>query len=201
MALNLRTMLYTKRSRENWKGTYEKNVQGSLPKLVYNNYTSGNIRSANPIRHWRKQSSSGGTYSRIGLLNDINKPGHVVYSTNDPCNDNRKIIVESTLSKDTGCCSNEQKKAIMLTRHHTNNNTLKYGNNNIDCSCDNEYRYYHDSRSYLQRKKDLVLRRDDKTNGKEYLAACKLSACTDPDEKYFQIHGFSRNENPVNCKC
>ena len=40
MALNLRSMFYTKRSGANWKGSYETNVQGSLPKLVYNNYTS-----------------------------------------------------------------------------------------------------------------------------------------------------------------
>ena len=203
MALNLRTMFYTKRTGANWKGTYENNVQGSLPKLVYNNYTSGNVRRANPIRHWRKQSSSDGTYSRIGLLNDINKPGHVVHSTNDPCNENRKVIVESTLSKDTGCCSNEQKKAVMLTRQYADNRNFKYGNNDLDCdSCDNSNRYYYHSGSYLERKKNRILRKEKIDSGVESTAACKLDQqCMNADEKYFQIHGFNRNEKAVNCKC
>ena len=206
MAINLRSMYYSRRSGSNWKGSYQETVQGSLPKLVYNNHNISNTRRANPIRHWRKQSSPNGTYSNIHLMSEFEKPGHVNQSTVNQCNDSRKIVVESTLSKNSGCCSNQQTKALKLLRpgHGLGNTTFKYGNNAIDCDCTASVsnRYYHDSRNYLQRKKDKILRQEKITTPVANVPQCKLKEqCTDMNEKYFQIHGFSNNEKAVDCKC
>ena len=159
MALNLRTMFYSKRYNENWKGVYEKDIRGSVSKSVFNNSTTPNVRRANPIKHWRKQSSSGGVHSKLHIMNDINRPGGVTTSDTDPCLQGTKVVLDNHLSKNVSCCDYAPKKALKLTRHHVDNRDFKYGNNDLDCdSCSNSNRYYYHSGSYLERKKNRILR-------------------------------------------
>ena len=197
MALNLRTMYYSKRYNENWKGTYDKDVRGSISKSVYNSYSVPNVRRANPIKHWRRQYSSSGVNSKLYVMNDINRPGGVNTSIADPCAKGTKVILDNYLSKNVNCCDYAPKKAIKLTRHHVDNFSFKYGNNNLDCdSCDNSNRYYYHSGSYLERKKNRILRKEKIDSGVENVASCKLAQqCMSDDEKYFQIHGGERYKN------
>lgn len=203
MALNLRTMYYSKRYNENWKGIYDKDVRGSISKSVYNTYSVPNVRRANPIKHWRRQYSSSGVNSKLYVMNDINRPGGVNTSTADPCAKGTKIVLDNYLSRNVNCCDYTPKKAIKLTRHHVDNFSFKYGNNNLDCdSCDNSNRYYYHSGSYLERKKNRILRKEKIDSGVENVASCKLAQqCMTDDEKYFQIHGFNRVEKAVDPKC
>ena len=203
MALNLRTMYYSKRYNENWKGTYEKDIRGSISKSVYNTSTVPNVRSANPIKHWRRQSTSGGVHSKLHVMNYINRPGGVTISDTDPCLQGTKVVLDNHLSKNVDCCDYTQKKALKLTRHHVDNSSFKYGNNNLDGdTCDNSNRYYYHSGSYLERKKNRILRKEKIDSGVENVASCKLAQqCMTDDEKYFQIHGFNRVEKAVDPKC
>ena len=205
MAINLRSMFYSRRSNENWKGNYVNPIKGSVAKMVHNSFTTPNVRRANPMKHWRKQSSSSGLHSKLNLMNEINKPGGVVVSSVDRCDIKKTVIMDDHLSKNTGCCNYEQNKALQLTRHYTKgiNQNIKYGNNDLksnECH-DNSNRYYHHTGSYLERKKQRILNKE-KENTLTSTVDCKLAQqCMDPHEKYYEIHGFNRSEPAVDAKC
>lgn len=200
MAINLRYVFYKTRANEKWKGVYEEKVQGSISNTVYNDYSIPNIRSANPIRHWRKQYSSSGVNSRLNLLSEINKPGNVTTSTKNRCPSKTSLQLDYRLSKNTGCCSYEQKKAVQRTKQYVKgiNNTIKYGNNDLSgCWCDNSARYYHHTGSYLERKKQRIFSLESKDTVAESIPCCEMSE----DEKFYQIHGYSRTEPSSDCRC
>lgn len=205
MPLNMRKMFYSRRTNENWKDYDNVKVSGGVSNMVYNTYETPNNFKANPIKHWRRQSSSGST-SKMNLINEINKPGGATTSKVNRCPDKTPLQLDYRLSKDSGCCDYQQKKAIQLTRHYTKgiNDNIKYGNNNLnssDCYCDNSMRYYHHSGSYLERKKQRVFKKELSSNILEHADCCNLAEqITDPDEKYFQIHGYNRSLT-INDKC
>ena len=206
MPLNMRSMYYTTRASEKWKGYDEVQLNGSVSNVVYNNYDTPNVRKANPMKHWRRQYSSGSAM-RSKLISEINKPGGTTVSSVNRCPEKSPLQLDYRLSKDRGCCNNEQNKALQLTRHYTKgiNENIKYGNNSLtktDClSCDNSMRYYHHSSSYLERKKQRVFKKESSSNILEHVDCCDLAEqITDPDEKYFQIHGYNRSLT-INDKC
>ena len=159
----MRKMFYSRRTNENWKDYDNVKVSGGVSNMVYNTYETPNNFKANPIKHWRRQSSSGST-SKMNLINEINKPSGATTSKVNRCPDKTPLQLDYRLSKDSGCCDYQQKKAIQLTRHYTKgiNDNIKYGNNNLnssDCYCDNSMRYYHHSGSYLERKNNVYLKK------------------------------------------